>query len=259
MAERSPIVSLERSSPDRIRHRPSRPQRGLLREYIEVLILSILLAVFARTFLVQAFEIPSGSMEPNLMVGDHLLVNKMIFGPAPTALERWLLPQRKVRRGDVVVFRHPEEPTRDLVKRCVATGGDEVRITDKTLWINQRPIEESYAAYLDRNVYPESRFLRDELRHRDNFGPFRVPDEHLFCLGDNRDFSHDSRFWGTVPVTRVRGRALMVYWWTPPEPANELSAVATTGLAESSPRAGTSAPSSPVRPSRWRRVFHLVR
>lgn len=190
--------------------RPSR--RSLGHEYLEALLIAVLFALFARTFVVQAFKIPSGSMEQNLLVGDHILVNKFIYGPTRSRLEELLLPARPVRRGDVVVFKYPLDPERDFIKRCVALPGDVVEIIDKGLLINGEPVEEGgYAYYADTNVY-RSRLVHERFRLRDNFGPYTVPRHHYFCLGDNRDNSDDSRFWGPVPESHLRGRAFMIYW-----------------------------------------------
>ena len=187
--------------------------RSIGREYLEALLIAVLFATFARTFLVQAFKIPTGSMEQNLLVGDHVLVNKFIYGPEGGPIARFLLPGRKVRRGDVAVFKFPDEPSRDFIKRCVGLPGDTIAIVDKVLHVNGEPIEEGgFTFHTDARIYPSSQFLHDDYRYRDNFGPFEVPDGHLFFLGDNRDNSNDSRFWGSVPESYVKGRAFMIYW-----------------------------------------------
>jgi len=183
-----------------------------LQEVGEALLVALIFALFARTWMVQAFKIPTGSMEENLLVGDHILVNKFVYGPALDRLERTLLPERPIRRGDIVVFKYPEDPSRDFIKRCVGLPGDEVDLRDKVLYINSRRVEEPYTYFTDPTTYPESPFVPEHYRDRDNFGPFVVPPGQYFCMGDNRDNSHDSRFWGTVPATYVRGRALLVYW-----------------------------------------------
>lgn len=187
--------------------------KPVYREYLEALILAVIFATFARTFVIQAFKIPTGSMEQNLLVGDHILVNKFVYGQSDGPLERGLLPQREVHRGDVVVFRFPEDPRRDFIKRCVGLPGDEIRIVDKVLYVNGQEIEDDgYTYHADERVYPDSRFLSPVFRRRDNFGPQTVPPDHLFCLGDNRDNSNDSRFWGPVPLRYVKGRAFLIYW-----------------------------------------------
>ena len=192
------------------RARPS--QKSLLREYLEALLIAVIFATFARTWIVQAFKIPSGSMEQNLLIGDHILVNKFIYGPTVSPWEEKLLPVRKVRRGDVVVFKYPEDPTRDFIKRCMGLPGDTLKMIDKDLYINGRHIDDSsFTYYEDSETYPRDLFFHPK-RVRDNFGPKTVPSGAYFCMGDNRDNSNDSRYWGPVPESYVKGRALLVYW-----------------------------------------------
>ena len=187
--------------------------RSLLREYVEALLIAVLFAVFARTFVVQAFKIPTGSMEENLLVGDHILVNKFVFGPTLSSVERLLIPTKPIRRGDVAVFKYPEDPSRDFIKRCIGLPGDEIKIMDKVIFVNGDQIDEGhYAGHTDPNVYPGSLFLDENHRYRDNFGPYTVPEGHYFFLGDNRDNSNDSRFWGPVAAELIKGRAFMIYW-----------------------------------------------
>jgi signal peptidase I len=187
--------------------------RSLLREYLEVLLITLIFAIFARTYTVQAFKIPTGSMEENLLIGDHILVNKFVYGPSLSALEAAVLPTHKVRRGDVVVFKFPEDPERDFIKRCIGLPGDEIEIVDKTLFVNGQKVEDrGYTYRLDPRSYPRSVFLHDSYRDRDNFGPTTVPQGHYFFMGDNRDNSNDSRFWGSVPGEFIKGRAFLIYW-----------------------------------------------
>ena len=228
---------------------------SVLREYLEALLIAVVFATFARTFVVQAFKIPTGSMEENLLVGDHILVNKMIYGRATAALERRLLPLREVRRGDVVVFKFPEDPTRDFIKRCVGLPGDTVEIRDKQLYVNGEAVaEDTYTFYRDPRTYPRSPLVPEGLRRRDNFGPAAVPAAHYFCLGDNRDNSNDSRFWGPVPESYVKGRALLIYWSFDAE-ASGAEAATTTGRAAQLWRVARGF----LAHSRWERSFRLVR
>jgi len=187
--------------------------RSLLREYLEVLLITLVFAIFARTYAVQAFKIPTGSMEENLLIGDHILVNKFVYGRSMSPLEAALLPTHPVRRGDVVVFKFPEDPTRDFIKRCIGLPGDAIEIVDKMIFVNgQRVDDQGYAFRTDPRTYPRSVFLHETYRNRDNYGPTTVPEGHYFFMGDNRDNSNDSRFWGPVPAEYIRGRALLVYW-----------------------------------------------
>jgi signal peptidase I len=186
-------------------------ERSIWREYTEALIIAAVFLLFTNTFVIQTFYIPSGSMEDTLLIGDHLFVNRFIYGPRAGALGE-LLPFRPVRRGDIVVFRSPENPDLDLVKRCMAVGGDTVRLVDQQLYINGQAVDDSSFA-LHKNVDEGFSYLANpQLRQRDNYGPYVVPPDHYFCLGDNRDNSYDSRFWGPVPARLVKGRALFIYW-----------------------------------------------
>ncbi|HVS01746.1 MAG TPA: signal peptidase I [Thermoanaerobaculia bacterium] len=226
----------------------------LLRDYLDALLVAVLLALFARTFVLQAFRIPSGSMEANLLVGDHLLVNKFVYGPVLFDWERRLLPVRGVGRGDVVVFRYPPDPDRDFIKRCVALPGDRVRLRGKRLFVNGVPQqEEGYVHFADSRVYPDSPFLEEFYRLRDHYGPQNVPPASYFFLGDNRDLSHDSRFWGAVRRELIKGRAFAIYW--------------SNGAPALAPGAADAGWADRVRISllglaettRWSRSFRLVR
>lgn len=204
--------------------------RGAARALLEISLRACVFALFARTFVVQAFVIPSGSMEPNLRVGDHVLVNKFIYGGAEQ--RPWAaLGQRPLRRGDVVVFRHPRAPAEVLIKRCVGLAGDQVEIAGKQLLINGHEVDERVViTHGDPQAYERGLGLDPRLVARDNFDPYAVPDGEIFCLGDNRDNSNDSRFWGSVPGALVKGRAVFIYWSV--EPPLEI---------------------------RWRRMFRVVR
>ncbi|HEX6097226.1 MAG TPA: signal peptidase I [Thermoanaerobaculia bacterium] len=181
-------------------------RKSSIREYYEALLIAIIFVNFARIFAFQAFKIPTGSMEDNLLTGDHILVNKFIYGPQMPVLNG-LVPLREPRRGDVVVFRYPEQPQVDFVKRVVALPGETVLIRDKRVLIDGKELPEPYVLFTDeRTQHPSSPF------HRDHFGPYKVGAGEYFVMGDNRDNSHDSRFWGTVPRAMIKGRAFVVYW-----------------------------------------------
>jgi signal peptidase I len=177
-------------------------KKNAWRENIEAILIAIVIALFIRTFLVQAFKIPSGSMLETLQIGDQILVNKFIYGvKIPFTDGRVLIPFKDPRPGDIVVFKYPEDPSKDFIKRVVAVAGDTVSIVDKQLYVNGDPVtDEPYAMY--------SRLPT----HVDNMGPVKVPENKLFVMGDNRDNSHDSRFWGFVDLSAVKGKAFMIYW-----------------------------------------------
>ena len=159
-------------------------EKSLLREYLEALLIAVIFATFARTWVVQAFKIPSGSMEKNLLIGDHILVNKFVYGPTLSPLEEKLLPMRKVRRGDIVVFKYPEDPNRDFIKRCMGLPGDTMKMIDKDLYINGRHVDDS-VVHLLRRLRELSRATSSSTpkRVRDNFGPKTVAARHLLLHG----------------------------------------------------------------------------
>ena len=183
------------------------------REYLEALLIAALFLGFTNTFVVKTFFIPSGSMEDTLLIGDHLFVNRYIFGAAVSPIERTLLPERAPRRGDIVVFRSPERPTIDLVKRLVGLPGDTLQMVDQKLYVNGKPVDDAlYVQHKDTRTFEGIPDLEEKRRQRDNFGPITVPAGEYFCMGDNRDHSYDSRYWGSVPQRYLKGRAFLVYW-----------------------------------------------
>ncbi len=202
-------------------------KKSTLREYYEALLIAIIFVNFARIFVFQAFKIPTPSMEDNLLVGDHIIVNKFIYGPPGAAFANKLLGFRDVMRGDIVVFRFPLDRETDFVKRVIGLPGDTVTIRDKRVYINGREVQEEYTFYQDATIYPDESRLPEPYRSRDQYGPFMVPESEYFVMGDNRDRSNDSRYWGTVPRALIKGRAFLVYWsfrGTPPAPGSPLSA-----------------------------------
>jgi len=185
--------------------------RSKVWEYTKAIVTAIILALIIRTFCVQAFKIPSGSMIPTMLVGDHLLVNKIIYGTPVdipfTDITVFYMPGfTKPQRGDIIVFKYPEDPTRDFIKRVVAVEGNTVQMIDRKLYVNGAAVSETYVQYTDTTV------RMGQLEPRDNFGPFLVPKNKLFMMGDNRDQSYDSRWWGYVDVKQVKGKALIMYW-----------------------------------------------
>ena len=197
--------------------------KSTLREYYEALLIAVIFVNFARIFVFQAFKIPSGSMEDNLKIGDHIIVNKFIYGPDSTPVDQFL-PLREIRRGDIIVFRYPLGPEVDYVKRVVGMPGDTVEIHDKKVSVNGKELNEPYVVHDDPQVFPvRSVALPEQYRLRDQMPPYKVPDGQYFAMGDNRDRSSDSRYWGTVPRSMIKGRAFMVYWsfrGNPPPPGS---------------------------------------
>lgn len=192
----------------------SSSRRGsALRENLEALCVALLAVLFIRTFIVQAFKIPSGSMLPTLQIGDYILVSKFAYGVKLPFTGKNLISGADPRPGDIIVFRYPKNPKVDYIKRVIAVAGDVVEIKDKKLLINKKSVPDPHATFKDPIIHPESLDLRD------NFGPVTVPANSLFVMGDNRDNSHDSRFWGFVPVHAVKGKAWRLYWsWDTDQP-----------------------------------------
>jgi signal peptidase I len=184
-------------------------KKSTVREYFETIVIAVILSLFVRTWVVQAFKIPTGSMENNLLIGDHLLVNKFVFGPAPTAVEDALLPIRDIRRGDIVVFKYPEQPERDFIKRVIGLPGETIELRNKKVYVNGNPLDEPYVHFLEPS-HAASEVTSFDVRER--YGPVTVPPQQYFVMGDNRDNSQDSRFWGFLPRHYVKGKALMIYW-----------------------------------------------
>jgi len=183
-------------------------KKSTAREYFESICIAVILALFVRTFVVQAFKIPTGSMENNLLIGDHLLVNKFVHAPTTTRLERMLLPIDPIRRGDIVVFKYPEDPERDFIKRVIGLPGESVELRNKKVYIDGTPLDEPYVQFL----IPPDEDGASDFDVRVQYGPVTVPEDHYFMMGDNRDNSQDSRYWGFLPRDYVKGRALFVYF-----------------------------------------------
>ncbi len=179
-----------------------------LRENIEVIVIAVIIAMFIRTFVVQAYKIPSGSMKDTLLIGDHLLVNKFIYGvKIPFTDGKTLIPVKDPQQGDIIVFKYPEDPSKDFIKRVVGIEGDIIEIKNKKLYVNGELKEyKGHVKFTDPIIYPASSTSRD------NLGPIKVPENSLFVMGDNRDNSHDSRFWGFVKLNAVKGEALIIHW-----------------------------------------------
>lgn len=192
------MEDMERKSPLSIEGNRQRSaankKKSAVREWAEAIVIAVVLALAIRTFVVQAFKIPSGSMLPTLQIGDHILVNKFIY---------WFTAPE---RGDIIVFKFPQDEGRDFIKRVIGLPGETIEIRGKQVFINGKPLEEPYAIHLDARV------MGNPHSPRDSFGPVTVPEGHLFVMGDNRDHSMDSRFWGFLDLKKVKGKAFLIYW-----------------------------------------------
>lgn len=180
--------------------------KSKLREYAEAIIIAILIALFIRTFIIQAFKIPSGSMKPTFEIGDHILVSKFIYGVKIPFFRNTLIPISDPQRGDIVVFIYPEDRSKDFIKRVIGVSGDTIEIRNKKIYLNGLPMNDTYGVYTDDFVIPGS------IQPRDNLGPVTVRPGSIFVMGDNRDQSYDSRFWGFVNLKDVMGKAFIIYW-----------------------------------------------
>ena len=181
-------------------------KKKIIKEYLEPIAIAILIALFIRTFVVQAFKIPSSSMEPTLQVGDHLLVNKFIYGIKFPFVGTKYFQFKKPQRGDIIVFIYPKDRSKDFIKRVIGTEGEKVQITRNKIYINNQLIEDPWGRYDERAS--STKYLQP----MEIFGPVTVPVNSVFVLGDNRDNSQDSRFWGFVNVNEVKGKALIIYF-----------------------------------------------
>jgi len=215
--ENEPESPVEVTAPSPV----SRVRKTLFREYAEAIIIAMILAFTIRVFVVQAFKIPSGSMIPSLLIGDHILVNKMSYGlqlpqdckfevsfpPVTCYSSQTLIDFGKPHRGDVIVFRFPEDEEKDFIKRIVGEPGDTVHIRNKIVYINGEELKDKeFTQRIDPGI------IDGRINPRDNFGPITVPPDSYFVMGDNRDQSLDSRFWGYVKTNKIKGRAFLVYW-----------------------------------------------
>jgi signal peptidase I len=189
----------------------AKKKKSSIRETIEAIVIAFLIAIVIRTFVIQAFKIPSGSMIPTLLVGDHILVNKFLLGTPVdipfTNINLFHMPGlRNPKRGDVIVFKYPEDPKRDFIKRVIGIGGDVVMEKDRNVYVNGRKLVEPYIQHVDNEI------KSGQFDRRDNFGPIVVPKGSVFVMGDNRDQSYDSRYWGFVDDLEVKGKAIVIYW-----------------------------------------------
>jgi len=187
-------------------------EQSVFREYFELIVETAIFVFFVMTFVVQAFQIPTGSMESTLLIGDFLLVNKFAYVRSVFTLEEKILPGKKIERGDIIVFKYPKELDKDFVKRVIALEGECIEIKDKQVYINGSPISEKYKVHSDSQVYTKNEYYHYDGYIRDNFGPVVVPQGHCFAMGDNRDNSLDSRYWGFLPLNNIKGKPWVIYF-----------------------------------------------
>ena len=221
------------------------PRKGILRDYFETIVTCVIFVLFARTFVFQQSKIPTGSMIPTLLIGDYIMVNKHVYAPTTFDWEKKLLPIRDVRRGDIVVFKYPEEPEKDYIKRIIGLPGDVLEVRRRQLYLNGVLQKEPYV----QHIYPPGTHI-----DADDYAPTKIPPDHFFAMGDNRDNSRDSRAWGFVPRDYIKGRAFVVFW----SYEEDRDAYLRTGFADRV--AGIwSKLTHLITRTRWRRSFSMIR
>ncbi|WP_035587824.1 signal peptidase I [Hippea jasoniae] len=193
-------------------------KKDVVGEWIKSIIIALVIALFIRAFFVEAFKIPSSSMEPTLLIGDHILANRLIYGIRVPISGKIIIPVEHPKVGDIVIFRYPPKPSVYFIKRCVGVGGDVLMMKNKVLYRNGKRVNEPYAIYTDPHIYPrntDNPIVKARWGSRDNWGPVKVPPHEYFMMGDNRDNSYDSRYWGFVPEKDIVGKAFIIYGsWT---------------------------------------------
>src|SRR5712692_3380974 len=182
-------------------------RKSLAREYIEAIVIAVLLAMVIRQFAVQAFTIPSGSMMDTLLIGDYILVNKFLYGSEIPFTDRHLPGLRSPARGDIIVFKYPNDESRDFIKRILAVGGDTIQVRDNRVWLNGELLDEPHVRPGSFRATPST-----HCGYLYACEPLRVPRDSYFVMGDHRDNSQDSRYWGFVKGEKIRGKAFLIYW-----------------------------------------------
>ena len=232
---------------------PAETPKSLIRDYFETIVTCVIFVIFARTYVFQQSKIPTGSMIPTLLIGDYIMVNKFAYAPltdgvpALARLEKFLFPVRELQRADIVVFKYPDEPEKDYIKRVIGLPGETIEVRDRQVYIDGKPLQEPYKVHKS----PYRGGLNIEL---DDYGPRRIPEGMLFCMGDNRDNSRDSRSWGFVPRDFLKGRAFII-WWSYEE---DRDAYLQTTLADKL-RGIWSKLTHFFTKTRWERTFKVIR
>jgi signal peptidase I len=184
--------------------KPVAAEKSRLRQNVESIALALLIALAVRSSVVQAFWVPSGSMLPTIQIGDHIFVNKLAYSVRVPLVGTELFKTGDLERGEVVVFVSPIDANTDLIKRVIGIPGDTIEIRDKNVFVNGEPLQDPHAHFSDNSISPSG--------HRDNMPPTQVPEGKFFVMGDNRDRSYDSRFWGFANIADIKGKATFIYW-----------------------------------------------
>lgn len=224
-------------------------EKSLFREYFELIAETAIFVFFVMTFVVQAFQIPTGSMVPTLLVGDFLLVNKLVYSNNSSSVEDKVMPHKELERYDIVVFKYPKELSKDFVKRVIALEGEKIQIKDRQVYINDKPIPEEYKVHKDDNG-SRNDYFRYNNDINSNFGPVVVPPGHCFVMGDNRDNSMDSRYWSFLPLSHIKGKPWIIYF----SYKAEKGAYLKTSFRERMKKIISFVPKA-----RWKRFFHIIK
>lgn len=224
-------------------------EQNVFREYFELIVETAIFVFFVMTFVAQASQVPTGSMEDTILIGDFLIINKIAYARPQSGLEKMILPCKAIEKGDTLVFKSPQEEGKDLVKRVIATENDTIEIKDKQVFINGELIAESYKVHKDDRIISKDGYYHYADTIRDNFGPVSVPPGHCFVMGDNRDSSYDSRYWGFLSLNSVKGRPWVIYFSYDAEENSHLK----TSLRDRLSRLVQYVPRA-----RWRRMLHVI-
>lgn len=234
----------------KIKKEKKKREKNTSREFFELIVETAVFVFFVMTFVVQAFQIPTGSMEPTLLVGDFLLVNKMVYYNPVFSVEKWILPRKEIKRYDIVVFKYPKELRKDFVKRAIALEREKIEIKNKQVYINDEPIPESYKVHNDSQIRSKKDYYFYNDVIRDNCGPMFVPAGHCFVMGDNRDNSQDSRYWGFLSLDYIKGKPWIIYF----SYKAERDAYLKTGLKDRLKKFVNF-----ILKARWKRILKVIR
>ena len=227
-------------------------QVGWVREYFVTMVVSVIFALFVTTFVAHPMSVPTPSMDTTILVGDRLVVDKFTIRPGPESWRDKIFLHRPIRRQDIIVFKYPKNPSVPYVKRVIGLPGDKLQVINKQIYINDKPIDEPYKKHIDSTIYSDPNIGYAQYYKRDNFGPILIPEKSYFMMGDNRDNSEDSRFWGFVPESHIIGRPLFVFWSYEDDPYRELNTGETVALY-------LKRALNFLNKTRWTRTFHLIR
>lgn len=234
----------------KIKKEKKKREKSTSREFFELIVETAVFVFFVMTFVVQAFQIPTGSMEPTLLVGDFLLVNKMVYYNPVFLVEKWILPRKEIKRYDIVVFKYPKELRKDFVKRVIVLEREKIEIKNKQVYINDEPIPESYKVHNDSQIRSKKDYYFYNDVIRDNCGPMFVPAGHCFVMGDNRDNSQDSRYWGFLSLDYIKGKPWIIYF----SYKAERDAYLKTGLKDRLKKFVNF-----ILKARWKRILKVIR